>query len=166
MQEEAARQQVPHGRGFGKGGAMVPSIMSQNSFSRHTPNSMGNVVEAGNICQNMPNSLGAHTTGSMGNLTSGQMGIGGNQVMGNNLSPRNKNTLAEHTPGGIGNVVVTGNSGQMGLGGNQVMGNNLSPMDQWGGNRYPNNMRQPNQNPQMPQNPMQQQVSISHENLY
>uniref|UniRef100_A0A1A9W3Z8 histone acetyltransferase n=1 Tax=Glossina brevipalpis TaxID=37001 RepID=A0A1A9W3Z8_9MUSC len=107
VQEEAARQQVPHGGGFGKGGTMAPPVMQ-----RH------------------------------------HMGVVSNQ----------------NNPGMIGSVGTMGgmsNVGQMGPGGNNVMGNNLLPMDQWGGNRYPNNvsqgMRQPNQNQVLQQNPMQQQ---------
>uniref|UniRef100_A0A1B0A308 histone acetyltransferase n=1 Tax=Glossina pallidipes TaxID=7398 RepID=A0A1B0A308_GLOPL len=107
VQEEAARQQVPHGGGFGKGGTMAPPIMQ-----RHHMGVVSNQTNPGMI-------------GSVGNI------------------------------GGMNNV------GQMGPCGNNVMGNNLLPMDQWGGNRYPNNvsqgMRQPNQNQVLQQNPMQQQ---------
>ncbi|KAL9916459.1 uncharacterized protein ACN2A1_002718 [Glossina fuscipes fuscipes] len=61
----------------------------------------------------------------------------------------------------VGNIGGMNNVGQMGPCGNNVMGNNLLPMDQWGGNRYPNNvsqgMRQSYQNQVLQQNPMQQQ---------
>lgn len=69
VQEEAARQQVPHGGGFGKGGPMAPPVMQ-----RH----MG-------VVPNMPNAGGMVGNVNVGGV--GQMGPGGNAVMGNNLLP-------------------------------------------------------------------------------
>lgn len=68
MQEEAARQQVPHGGGFGKGGPMAPPVMQRHMGVPNMANPGGMV---GNV--------------NVGNV--GQMGPGGNAVMGNNLLP-------------------------------------------------------------------------------
>lgn len=72
VQEEAARQQVPHGGGFGKGGAMAPPVMQRHHMG------------------GLPNQPNPGMVGNVGNVpvgTVGPMGPGGNNVMGNNLLP-------------------------------------------------------------------------------